>query len=122
MHCLLKVRPVVFSSFFDSLGLCWFRSAHRPAMNTLFISLDGFAETLNRDDMSWFYNEFSDVVLTRTSIRRSLNQRPRARSSAHERIESWLRAAWFRRKVRVVPSPHENWQTTSDVSFFTLNS
>ena len=43
-------------------------------MNTLLLSLDESAKTLNRDDMSWFYNEFSDVVLTRTSIRRSLNQ------------------------------------------------
>ena len=43
-------------------------------MNTQLLSLDGSANTLNRDDMSWFYNEFSDVVLTRTSIRRSLNQ------------------------------------------------
>jgi len=42
-------------------------------MNTTLLSLDGSAQTLNRDDMSWFYNEFSDVVLTRTSIRRSLN-------------------------------------------------
>ncbi len=47
-------------------------------MNTLLLSLDGFAQTLNRDDMPWFHNEFSDAALTRTSIRRSLNQRPRA--------------------------------------------
>jgi hypothetical protein len=46
-------------------------------MNAMLLSLDGSAKMLNRDDMSWFYNEdeFSDVVLTRTSIRRSLNQR-----------------------------------------------
>jgi hypothetical protein len=31
--------------------------------------------------------------------------KPRARASAHERIESWLRAAWSRRKGRVVPIP-----------------
>jgi hypothetical protein len=27
------------------------------------LSLDGFAKTLNRDDMPWFHNEYSDVVL-----------------------------------------------------------
>jgi len=32
-------------------------------MNTMLLSLDEFAKTLNRDDMSWFYNEYSDVVL-----------------------------------------------------------
>ncbi len=26
-----------------SLGLCFCRSAHRPAMNTVLLSLDGFA-------------------------------------------------------------------------------
>ena len=32
-------------------------------MNTMLLSLDRFAKTLNRDDMSWFYNEYSDVIL-----------------------------------------------------------
>jgi hypothetical protein len=43
-------------------------------MNTPLLSLDESSKTLNRVDMSWFYNEFSDVVLRRTSIRRSPNQ------------------------------------------------
>jgi hypothetical protein len=27
------------------------------------LSLDEFAKTLNWDEMSWFYNEYSDIVL-----------------------------------------------------------
>jgi hypothetical protein len=74
-------------------------------MNTTLLSLDESSKTLNRDDMSWFYNEYSDVVLTRTSIRFSLNQRPRARTSAHERMSHSCEPPGFGGKGELCLSP-----------------
>ena len=92
------------------------RSAHRPAMSTQPLSLDRSAKKLNRDDMSWFYNEFSDVVLTRTSIRPSLNQ-----SGALDHLLTNGLSFWWSRLVSAeresCASPQENCQSTSDVSF-----
>ena len=90
------------------------RSAHRPAMSTQPLSLDRSAKKLNRDDMSWFYNEFSDVVLTRTSIRRSLNQSRVLEHLLTNGLSPSCEPPRLGRKGELYP-PHENWDTSSDV-------
>ena len=82
-----------------------FCSTHRPATDYGDLPLDGFSQTLERDDMSWFYNEYSDVVLTRTSIRLLLNQRPRAQSSTRERMNQSCEPPGFGGEGRIVSLP-----------------
>ena len=82
-----------------------FCSTHRPATDYGDLPLDGFSQTLERDDMSWFYNEYSDVVLTRTSIRLLLNQRPRAQSSTRERMNQSCEPPGFGGEGRIVYLP-----------------
>ena len=74
-------------------------------MNAMLLSLDGSAKMLNRDDMSWFYNEFSDVVLTRTSIRRSLNLRRVLAHLLKNGMSLGCESPGLRRKRGVVPLP-----------------